>query len=660
MRLVEYNSGLSADNSDSSPDLYANNAFGRPSADFVVARHKDGSVASIYADDIWDFSAYRTSEMRNGRLHFDSVPAGQREDFKWLIFCLDRFVKNGRSGKYTPGTLVGISHVFQKVSQYCDKHNISLVDWFSTPLHMAECVRSLADSYAGNVGSAIKAFRSITNKTGIKVRVTTDVLELIASKYRACKANRSQTALIPSRILFAFISYTSNVIAEFSRHMSYFELIMSSTYNLPVDLERKTEGGESISRFIGFVRRKIADNNNAESFMEYLLSKDITSFHAFKAYIHHIQHCCKELIHAYSGMRRSEVQSLNYDSLKKVDVDDRRVLRLLGNTTKFVGKKKPVQWVTSKEVEPAVECLQFFCGVAYSALTLKKHSSVNNMPLDEMPLFFSYARSLEYIDRNNLVQAKYPSTKTYLATIPEAVRDNLRITEDDYKELKTFDMLRDWEEDGFGVGKVWPIASHQYRRSLAVYSAQSGLISLGALKIQFKHLTEEMAYYYRNNALEAKKLFSVDQKEHMAAEFEKLKSEADFLAYVHGIEMSTEVLKGSQGRHHEKHKATTSDMLIKVYENKGETIRQFKKGERAFKETPVGFCEGTGSCNKKLTGAITSCFSCDWATLKQSKIQRTIKLQEHFVESLDADLPEYRAEMHELNIMQQMEKEWVA
>ncbi len=46
------------------------------------------------------------------------------------------------------------------------------------------------------------------------------------------------------------------------------------------------------------------------------------------------------------------------------------------------------------------------------------------------------------------------------------------------------------EEKDCQIGKYWNICTHQFRRSLAVYGARSGVIGLGALSVQFKHLTE--------------------------------------------------------------------------------------------------------------------------------------------------------------------------
>ena len=63
--------------------------------------------------------------------------------------------------------------------------------------------------------------------------------------------------------------------------------------------------------------------------------------------------------------------------------------------------------------------------------------------------------------------------------------------------LEQIEFNRDWRNDeNFKIGQPWHFKNHQYRRSLAVYSIQSNIVSLGSLQKQFKHLFREMSYYY--------------------------------------------------------------------------------------------------------------------------------------------------------------------
>jgi len=329
------------------------------------------------------------------------------------------------------------------------------------------------------------------------------------------------------------------------------------------------------------------------------------------------------------------------------------ILRLLGDTTKFTGTRKHVKWVTCDEVMPAINAMQSFGKIAFTKLSKEERANRKIKTVEDMPLFVPLSTILSW-QKYSLRKTNW-SNPLFINQMDVITSGTARITQSDYNELMTLDPLRDWGEQGYSIGSVWPISSHQYRRSLAVYSAQSGLISLPALKQQFKQLTNEMAFYYRNNALEAKRLFNISP-DHMAEHYEKHKPEADFLAFVKDIILSNETLKGSQGRLHELNRAKTQDDLIKVHKSRSETINEFKNGTRAYKETAVGSCESTKPCTEKLTGTLSSCFLCKTATLKQSKIQQTIKIQEHFLNTLPQNSPEYRAEEGELLVFKKMER----
>ncbi|MGI2228231.1 hypothetical protein [Shewanella frigidimarina] len=47
---------------------------------------------------------------------------------------------------------------------------------------------------------------------------------------------------------------------------------------------------------------------------------------------------------------------------------------------------------------------------------------------------------------------------------------------------------------------------------MAVYAAQSGLVSMGSLQQQLKHLLKEVTFYYANGAENSSGLFSLGDK----------------------------------------------------------------------------------------------------------------------------------------------------
>jgi hypothetical protein len=161
-----------------------------------------------------------------------------------------------------------------------------------------------------------------------------------------------------------------------------------------------------------------------------------------------------------------------------------------------------------------------------------------------------------------------------------------------------------------------------------------------------------MTYYYRNNAIEAKRIFKIPERGHIAELLENTMAEAEFLAMVICVYHTKEKLSGSKGKHYQQIKDNSDHIMIKIYESREETIKEYKSGLRSFKETPVGFCEGIKPCELRLTGAFSDCFGCGESTIREDKLNQTIKTQKIFVGSLDDSSPEYRAELSELNKME--------
>ena len=136
----------------------------------------------------------------------------------------------------------------------------------------------------------------------------------------------------------------------------------------------------------------------------------------------------------------------------------------------------------------------------------------------------------------------------------------------------------------------------------------------------------------------------------MAHEFLREKPLADYTAWVWQILFSDEKLDGINGRVIERTiKANTSGAKVLINQDRKKTIRQFKDGQRAYTETPLGGCETITPCDKKLMHSITACIDCTKADLKPSKVKRTIDSMKFFVNSLTPESVEYRTERSELD-----------
>lgn len=90
-----------------------------------------------------------------------------------------------------------------------------------------------------------------------------------------------------------------------------------------------------------------------------------------------------------------------------------------------------------------------------------------------------------------------------------------------------------------------------------------------------------------------------------------------------------------------------------------ELVSRFRRGELAYKETPLGACMTTSPCDKKLLRLVSACISCDKAIIKPSKLERVIARQRIFVDELkskDDSSIALRTELSELEDLESYQR----
>ena len=204
------------------------------------------------------------------------------------------------------------------------------------------------------------------------------------------------------------------------------------------------------------------------------------------------------------------------------------------------------------------------------------------------------------------------------------------------EELRLFDAFRAWDENtSIAVGKIWPLTSHQFRRSVAVYASRSGMVSLPTLKTQFKHLSEVMTALYSENSTFAQN-FLIDENGVPIDNGSVLMSFRDAVAFNTSVRFHEQVIQSE--RHligpigAEIQRAKDKNSLPKIFQSREETQMAVRQSRFNFKETPVGGCVLKGSCPHFAIDLVLPCTSgCEHAILKPEKL-------ETYIESLRFDL----------------------
>ena len=617
--------------------------------DFIISRDKDGKILSLYKDNVWNLKTYVSNPSQHGIIDFENrIESSNISDVKKLMFLLIVFGSGRNGSQYSVETL---GHYFNDVMVPLSKFALENKTTITKIIENNILLNSYINNKCSNLGkvqclsSTLVFLDNLSNRsTQINFQRNKDIFKLLKSKINDFSAEHHQTSIIPSRILAESIRQRWIQIEEIETNLTN----LIKFLDMYIESERFASGETMINKYKWDCNKtlqwKEAINfyqlNNL--FKKYSLKNRIN----FKGFITKIQGTCRHLLHVYTGMRNGEMLNTQSNCLESVPTNS-GICRIISTTSKFTGTNQNAKWVTSKEVERIIFILRSINQV------IAKHYNLN---LNDLPLFLSGNIFVEKgkIRANENIRAKRKFDKKDELALDYSL---LRLNIEDKQEIEEIDFnknIRDLE-----IGLPWEFKTHQYRRSLAIYSIQSGLVSLGALQIQMKHLFREMTLYYGNGASYARKLFDIP-KEHIANDLDALKPELDTLAYIKNVIFSDEKLFGAHGSFVENN-TKQNNHKFKTYflENRDKTLKQFKNGEIAYKETALGGCIATEACDSRLTRSITACFDCHGGILKKSKVDNVIQKQKEFISFLDPSSIEYRTEVEDLNRLEELKSKLI-
>ncbi len=614
---------------------------GLPAADFVLCRDRNGNPTAVYGDNIWDFNPYRLAPRANCKIIFDSIfneHCKETEsligEVKHLLYCLIYHASSGHIGRISISTLLSYHVVIRRMAKFCYsmKENelvgvISLQNLLTNQTYLAALVSSIKSSSALNkkMPALLLHFTTIgQDYIGYKVCSRENL------KFGSIETN--QYPVIPSNIYFKLINHWSDLLDQFADKGKAISCLLfefkKTLFGHSPNAQRSMDAG-------GIHRHEMTFE---EAISKFELDQVFSGSFSCKSKLRlpttlkAMQFVVKNIIHLYTGMRDQEVNRLPYDCLgdkeiskevcndKGVVLDNKRDFTIISTTTKFTGYKKEESWIASKEVVRAVKFLQEIT---------KSLSVLGGYKLSEAPLFITPTIISRSAHGDDIPVSIF--IKKNLKSFP-----NIIIQNTDLKELKVSDPERNFDaEEKFSVGENWPLTSHQYRRSLAFYASNSGIVSLPSLKKQFKHVTRQMTQYYCNGFENIKSIFGSYNEttgeyelpsSHIAFEFQMaVTTDAahQLIAHLNG---SDGQLLGGAGNYIEKQKA---DGEINIEEFRKDTEKRFAKGELAYKETLLGGCTKIGECDEHMLGDVTSCLSCPGAIIKSDKLSAILEQSEN-------------------------------
>lgn len=600
------------------------------SADMPVSYRATGEVASRFGDASWDLSDMSTDGTTRFTLHFHE----SRSEFQSALGSLIREQQKALiwlhmdAGKLrAPRTLFNTNRA---LAAWCERASLRGVDLYTlltSPQWVTEGAQELNVNYVNLTASVLRTLWRHREQLQISTAIPLQVLRQCLNQESRSRPEYQQTPLIPSRVYCSILvaldeqmSHVENEIVLLEAYRQENAPVLGSNERIPtVECNSlKANGGTALSESLKGLGHHPAKGVSIDQFIAGRLAG--------------YQVVLMLVVAAYTGMRLGEVAILpREDVLRDFEHLGSSHFELRGPTHKLnKGVRRATSWITSHQGARAARLAQ-----RIARLMHQRHETPTKNRQEAL-LFPSKANPSKRIGA-----ADFDLRMKRLRDIICPV-----IEQSDVDELNQLELSRGWEREGIVVGKRWPLAFHQLRRSLAVYAHRSGMVSLPSLKAQLQHITQEMTAYYSNGFCRAVNL--VFDPTHFSHEWQAAKAESSYFAYALGVLFEDEVLLG---RAAERMSSTVESR------SRRETLSLFEQGKLAYRDTPLGGCVSTEACKVEPLEPIPyNCLetNCVNMVVFGKRLEHVIKSQETAVAAVareDSGSVEHRLEARHLEVL---------
>ena len=603
-------------------------------ADLVVSRTLSSDVASRFADDIWDMSHMATDRTSTQTLRFYKADEADVSEAALLIRQQQKALMwlHMDVGKIRAWVTIKATNL--ALTQWCawaEDKGVDLFTLLSDPQAVAEHSQDMNASYVRLTSSPIQTLWRHREQLGARMDMQLQELRKAVARVTSSREDSRQTPLIPSRVYLAILvaldREMDRIEAELDTLLAAYATVRTVSREAQQVLtpnQRTTHRAKQLKGLGGVAQDMMALGYNQKPY------SGLDKFIAGRIRQH--QMTLMLTVVAYTGMRKSEVLILPLEAcLGEFEFLGSTHYEVQGSTHKLnKGVKREAGWVTSHQGVRAIRLAQ-----RIGRVMLQHHDT----PVKEGQ------QALLFASTGN------PYKKKLGRTFSDAITDARarlcpEINDQDMVELDRLEMERGWAKDGIEVGKRWPLAMHQLRRSLAVYAHRSGMVSLPALKAQLQHISQEMSAYYASNFSAATNL--VFDAKHIATEWGAAKAESSYFAYALGLLFADDELLG-QGV------TRMSDVVDR--RTREETLSLFAQGKVAYRETVLGGCISTEACKTDPLEPIPyDCLesNCVNMVVLGKRLDTVIKSQQSAVAMLEQTEPgsvEHRLEAHSLEVL---------
>lgn len=496
-------------------ELHRNDTF--PLNEIIVSYDIDNQPLSYFVDDIWDFRAYVRTRSGNSQgdavWRWARVPEGFRIAVRHLMY-IHLFEKRRTSSE----GIAGVSRRFSAwagLSQLCIQCGIPEMSALTLP-HMQQKLMTeiSARKLAGGRVVHLLASLALAHRYGF-INFPYTNIALLADKLADKGKTSQQTLAIPQPVAVQIYSHAIQRIEIW--HRSRQELASLFSQYLTLQEEHKPKALKKIlishRPFLMALAKKV----------NYIYAPTDT----LTVLYNDIMAACGAVIGAVSGMRNGEWFELDAHSYQEQTHKGITHSLLVGKTSKL-NQGSPVRhaWVTAPIAKTAIDLLAAITEPRRIRLRMQsttlseagRHNTANKLTEHGQSIFLALG-----VRGKNVVVTK-SSMKNALdrlvATAP-AKDGSLGacLRKEHLAEFKTLNSQ--WNTINIPLNKLWPIATHQFRRTFAVFLLRNNFGSFLQVKQQFAHINISMSVWYGHNA-EVARTFDMEQDPEIQAELAEM------------------------------------------------------------------------------------------------------------------------------------------
>lgn len=484
-----------------------------PPKDWVCIENKDGSPVSRFGDSEWDFTPWAgrvvTFPFGDGikrRKHSPTIDSDNanllRHLVAWRIW--------GHRGDSSIKTIFGKAFIFRKIVAVCSEHSILASDLSRYPAVIDKVAQVLTPHAFETAIAELDRLLDERDFLGFELLDRDGIQRLKA--LQPDRANREQTKYIPPRIWTYIVNRVAECRNDFLEHQAQIEACFAfcvEAYAKNGAVEHRERTGYSDKNpfqvaSVGKPKRKdINYYGKFEDVAQRFGIKDVIErwtnaiapkrgIQAFTSYLQVVRWASLIDVAAYTLMRIDEATRIRWDCLRWEDDPVYGRIPLIGSETTKTDPDDSALWITSPSVEPSIRAMQSIARMRLTSAGLWQNGGNPSLVTSTLEPWATGGRKA----------ARKALTRATITNLAEVVKQfpflfdlqRLTLTEGDLKIARA--VCPALNSAQFQVGKVWPLAWHQLRRTGAVNMFASGEISDSSMQLQMKHVTRLMSLYY--------------------------------------------------------------------------------------------------------------------------------------------------------------------